>query len=382
MDVKRRLGLLLAGTVLGTSILVSAPAFADDAQLQQQINAMQRQLQTMQDQLAETKKQAKAAAQQAQQTQQAQQQQAQNIPANIPPNLYAADVPIPTKGPPSWFDSIHVSLAGSFIAMEGAWRQRNEISSGATDPPFSTIPLQNSALYNENELRFSAQQSRIALKASGDIDPTRHVKGYYEMDFLGAATTANSRESNSYTPRIRQAYFAYDDDNWHGHFSAGQMWTLATQNRTGILNGTENVPLTIDAQYVVGFNWARQPAIRYVQDWGQIAWFAVSVESPQTAFAANGSAVAGAPAIGTPGVGTQTALATPNSGLTVPPGLAVNAANTCNNSAGLNNLTLCSNNVAPDIIEKIALDPGWGHYEALGLQRWFSDQVLAGRPEQ
>ena len=67
MDVKRRLGLLLAGTVLGTSFLVSAPAFADDAQLQQQINAMQRQLQAMQDQLAETKKQAKAAAQQAQQ---------------------------------------------------------------------------------------------------------------------------------------------------------------------------------------------------------------------------------------------------------------------------------------------------------------------------
>ena len=44
MDVKRRLGLLLAGTVIGTSILVSAPAFADDAQLQQQIDAMQRQL--------------------------------------------------------------------------------------------------------------------------------------------------------------------------------------------------------------------------------------------------------------------------------------------------------------------------------------------------
>ena len=138
MDVKRRLGLLLAGTVLGTSFLVSAPAFADDAQLQQQINAMQRQLQAMQAQLAETKKQAKAAAQQAQQTQQAQQaqqvQQAQNIPANIPPNLYTADVPVPTKGPPSWFDSIHVSLAGSFIAMEGAFRQRNEVSSGASDP--------------------------------------------------------------------------------------------------------------------------------------------------------------------------------------------------------------------------------------------------------
>src|SRR5215467_2368510 len=216
MDVKRRLGMLLAGTVLGTSFLVSAPAFADDAQLQQQINAMQRQLQVMQDQLAETKKQAKAAAQQAQQTQQAQQQaqqqQAQNLPANIPPNLYAADVPVPTKGPPSWFDSIHVSMAGTFIAMEGAFRQRNEVSSGASDPGFGTIPLANSPLYYENELRFSAQQSRIALKASGDIDPTRHVTGYYEMDFLGAGVTANSRESNSFSPRIRQAYFAYDDD--------------------------------------------------------------------------------------------------------------------------------------------------------------------------
>ena len=383
MDVKRRLGLLLAGTVLGTSFLISAPAFADDAQLQQQINAMQRQLQAMQDQLAETKKQAKAAAQQAQQTQQAQQvQQAQNIPANIPPNLYAADVPIPTKGPPSWFDSIHVSMAGTFIAMEGAFRERNEVSSGASDPPFGTIPLQNSPLYGENELRFSAQQSRIALKASGDIDPTRHVKGYFEMDFLGAAGTANSRESNSYTPRIRQAYFAYDDDNWHNHFSAGQMWSLLTQNRVGILNSTENTPLTIDAQYVAGFNWARQPAIRYVQDWGKVAWFGVSVESPQTAFASNGSGVAGAPTIGTPGVGTQTALATPNSGLTVPPGLAVNPGNNCNASGLLNNTTICSNNVAPDIIEKIALDPGWGHYEALGLQRWFADQVglLPGAP--
>src|ERR1700745_172709 len=89
MDVKRRLGILLAGTVLGTSFLVSAPAFADDAQLQQQIDAMQRQLQVMQDQLAETKKQAKAAAQQAQQTQAAQQQQAQAQPVKIPANLYA-----------------------------------------------------------------------------------------------------------------------------------------------------------------------------------------------------------------------------------------------------------------------------------------------------
>jgi hypothetical protein len=362
MDVKTRLGLLLAGTVLGTSILISAPALADDAQLQQQINAMQQQLQQMQNQLATTQKQAKAAANKADEV-----QQAQNAAPSIPPNLYNADMPVPTKGPPSWFDSIHVSMAGTFIAMEGAYRQRNEISSGASDPPFSTIPLQNSPLYNENELRFSAQQSRIALKASGDISPTQHVKGYYEMDFLGAAVTSNSRESNSYTPRIRQAYFAYDNDVWGGHFSAGQMWSLATQNRVGILNSTENIPLTIDAQYVAGFNWKRTPAIRFVEDVGKIGWFAVAVESPQTGFASNGNGIGGAVAAGT--------TAAASNGLITPPGLAVNPGNTCNASGLLNSTTLCSNNVAPDVIEKFALDPGWGHYEVYGLQRWFADQV-------
>ncbi|MGC1353362.1 MAG: hypothetical protein WA858_26845, partial [Xanthobacteraceae bacterium] len=102
---------------------------------------------------------------------------------------------------------------------------------------------------------------------TGDIDPAQHLAGYYESDWLGAGVTANSRESNSYNLRLRQAWFSYTNDNWGAHFSAGQMWSLATQNRVGILNGTENTPLNIDAQYVAGFNWARQPAIRFVEDW-------------------------------------------------------------------------------------------------------------------
>ena len=86
MVVKRRLGVLLAGTVLGTSILMGAPAFADDAQLQQQINAMQQQLNAMQAQLAQTKAQANAARQQASAAQQqasVANEQLQNIPPEI-----------------------------------------------------------------------------------------------------------------------------------------------------------------------------------------------------------------------------------------------------------------------------------------------------------
>ena len=64
---------------------------------------------------------------------------------------------------------------------------------------------------------------------------------------------------------------------------------MLTANKLGMLPGTENMPLTIDAQYVAGFNWARQPRIRFVQDWSKIAWFGVSVEASQTAFASNGN---------------------------------------------------------------------------------------------
>jgi hypothetical protein len=376
MNVKRRLGILLAGTVLGSSFLVSAPAFADDTQMQQQINAMQQQLQAMQNQLAETKRQAKAAAQQAQETQAVQQQQAQQL-NNIPPNLYAADMPIPTKGP-SWFDTIHISMAGSFLAMEGVWRQRNEVASGATDLPFSTTPFSNSPLFRENEMAFSAQQSRIAFKASGDISPWQHMTGYYEMDFLGAATGANMRESNSYTPRIRQLWWGYDNDNYHFHFSAGQMWTLATQDRVGALNLNENIPLTIDAQYVVGFNWARQPAVRFVEDWNKIAWFAVSAEMSQTNFQSNSIGILGATSQTTTANGAAAPIIGANNvgGGTLAPGLSVNDINVCSNAGGLNVTQGCSWNNYPDIVEKFALDPFWGHYEAIGLQRFFSDRVF------
>src|SRR5271163_1496707 len=174
MIVARRMSWLLASTVLGTS-LIALPAFAQDAQNQQkmqnEINSLQQQLQTLQNQVEQNK---------------------------IPAGIYNQAPPLVTKGGPAWLTGIQISLGGSFIAMEGAFRERNEASSGASDPGFGTIPLQNSPLYSENELRFSAQQSRIALKASGDIDPFQHVKGYFETDFLGAGVTANSRESNSY----------------------------------------------------------------------------------------------------------------------------------------------------------------------------------------
>jgi hypothetical protein len=354
MVVKRRVALLLSGTFLGAATLV-APAFAQDAQSQQpqsqskqsqqqQINDLQKQLQKLQEQMAEGRP--------------------------VTGGLYnaaPAGTPMFTKAP-AWMGGVQISLAGSFIAAEGAIRQHNEVADGASDPPYGNpgIPLQNSVLYQENEFRFSAQQSRIALKASGDIDPVQHLKGYYEMDFLGASTDANNRESDSFTPRIRQAFFEYDNDNYHFHFSAGQQWTLLTQDRVGMLPQAENVPLTIDAQYVAGFSWIRQPELRIVEDWNKTVWFGVAIDQP-----------AGV----TPGSGSGVTPISPPTSITA--GTATNqfitnVSNTCQGSSHLNNTTSCTNDVAPDIIEKIGIDPGWGHYEAVGLQRWFADDVSPG----
>jgi hypothetical protein len=113
----------------------------------------QKQLQALQTQVTETKQQAKAAQQSAQTAQQSAQtaqqsaETAQQTVQNVPKGLYAADLGLPTKAAaPSWFGGIHVSMAGSFIAMECVWRERNEISSGASDPPFSSLPFEDRKL--------------------------------------------------------------------------------------------------------------------------------------------------------------------------------------------------------------------------------------------
>jgi hypothetical protein len=369
MSIKQRLQIAMYGALLGGALLPYSPAAADDAQT----DRLQRQIDAMQQQLIELKKQLK-------ETKQTVQHVESTIPKGTPPGTppgappgYANGTgPMPTKAP--WpAPGVKVTFGG-FLAAETAWRQRSEVATGASDLPFSQLPFSNSPLYRQNEWRATAAQSRFSVLATGDIDPVQHLQGYYEMDFLGAGVTANSRESNSYNLRIRQAFVAYDNDDWHFHFMAGQGWSLLTQDRVGITPRMENIPLTIDAQYVVGFNWARQEQARFVYDWNRVAWFGLSLESPQVNFASNSIGIVGGPVQGATAQGVTSA--TNVGGSPVPPGLAINDLNVCNASGLLNSTTACSNDIAPDIVEKFALDPGWGHYELVGLQRWFGDRVF------
>ncbi len=235
---------------------------------------------------------------------------------------------------------VNVKLGG-YIEAAGIYRTRNQVSDVGSD--FNQGILFNSdPKAHENETRFSARQSRLSLLATGDVSPATHLAAYYEMDFLSAGTTSNSRESNSYTPRSRHLYATLDKDDWGFHLLAGQNWSLMTTNIVGIIPRQEQIPLTIDAQYVEGFNWLRVPQFRVVEDFGRVVWLGVSAESPQM---------------------VTSPIAAPGN---------VNFTNTGNGAGLLNSTTTYSNDYIPDFIGKVALDPGWGHYEFKSLLRTFT----------
>jgi hypothetical protein len=182
---------------------------------------------------------------------------------------------------------------GGFIEAATIYRSKNLGQDLSTS--YNSIPYGNSRVGHTAEERFSARQSRLSLLAQGDVNPTTHLAMYGEFDFLGAAQTANSNESNSFTPRIRHFYGAIDWDTWGLHFLGGQNWSLVTMNTKGISPRNELTPAVIEAQYVPGFVWARQPQLRIVKDFDKTIWVGASVENPQTTiFSAGSGAGAGA----------------------------------------------------------------------------------------
>jgi hypothetical protein len=357
---------LLGATALGGMILTHPAAAQSDAQIQ----AIERQIKELQSQLGQVKAdlasrdralkaaqhQAKAAQDQAAEAS----AQAARAVAAPPPPVVVAETPAPPPGPPLPKGAFKVGgltvTLGGFAALEGVYRTRNEASSIATS--FNGIPLPNSPNYHIPEYRETAQQSRFSLMTEGQLSDTQKLTGYMETDFLSAGSSSNSNESNSYTLRLRQFWGDYDDNNLGLHVLAGQTWSLATMYRVGLVPRQENVPLTIDAQYAVGFNWARQAALRVGKDFDDHKWWAaVSLEEPQTLFGSS----AGNNCL--TGVATPTAI-----------GGGTQESTQCGGS-NVNSVQAYSDNYAPDIIAKIAADPGFGHYELYGLLRFLDGRV-------
>ena len=336
----------LTGAVSLAAMLVPAYALAQDAQserLQRQLDALQGQVQSLQKQVAESKKREAAQTQE-----QAPGDAAYAASAKVPPLRVKAPPPPPVKL--TW---------GGFLAAESVYRQHNTVSDMGT--PFTSIPYPFSPQYSEHEFHGSARGSRISLLAEGTIDTTQKLAGYYEMDFLGTGVTSNYNQSNSWDLRLRQAHLTYDNSVYGFHLMAGQGWSMATQNTVGIIPRKENVPLTIESNYVAGFDYLRNWQLRFVGDWGSVFWAGISLENPaEQVFTGTGA------------IGNNATLN----------GLIVNWANAGNSFLGSGSFVNNFNTeTAPDVIGKIAVDPGpWGHFEGLGMVRFFTDSVFTCAP--
>jgi hypothetical protein len=240
---------------------------------------------------------------------------------------------------------------GGFLETTILVRTRNENADMANS--YTAIPLNGSPNAKLTEFRGTARNSELSLLVKGAAGNTK-LRGYVETDFLGAAPTANYVESSSWTPRLRQLWVQLErPSGWT--FTAGQMWSLLTTNRQGITNLAELRPIGEDGNYVVGFTWTREKAIRVTRNFNSKAWAGFAIEDPESTFSA-----AFVPA-NIMGLNTSPNAAT---GVNLLPFLV-------NYSNGQ------STTLAPDLVAKVAFEPGWGHFEIKALGRFFRDRVAA-----
>ncbi len=378
---------LLAATALAGGLLANHPA---EAQSASQLAAIQAQIQQLQAQLRRLQREAAArdaalkraqddAAQARAQSIQAV-QQSRAVPATAAPVSRQGPFVIGNSGngpsgngaslagpspqaivgtdvdktnPTFRLGGVTLTLGG-FVDLAGIYRSRN-LTSG-TGTTFNAIPFSNSQNAHTSELRGTAQYSRFSMLVQGHPDAKSTISGYGEFDFNASAASANSYQSNSYTPRIRNLYATYDDSRYGIHILAGQSWSLLTPEISGIVPRKEQIPLTINTNYLPGFTQTRNPQLRVVKDFDSKYWIGASLEAPQAAYSfatASGGVLPLQP-------GQRT-------------GSTIDYSNPGNNT--LNPTANYSIDVAPDIIVKAAADPGFGHYEAYGLGRFLKSRV-------
>ncbi|HEY0779473.1 MAG TPA: hypothetical protein VGD56_16010 [Gemmatirosa sp.] len=234
-----------------------------------------------------------------------------------------------------------------FFAAEALYRQRTVQSDLPTS--FNAIPFTHTAQGQLSEFRGSARQSRLGVLGEGRLS-TVNVSGYFEGDFLSSGTSSNSNESNSYPFRVRQFWAQAAFKNGFT-FTGGQMWSLTTPDRKGIATRAEYIPSVIEAQYVVGYDWARQFGARLTYQANNNVWLAASLEEPQTTVTARGSVNSNVAVLyGQPGGGALNATAN------------------------------YSYDVAPDAHIKLAFEPGFGHFELKAVGRIFRDRIYTVIP--
>ncbi len=394
---------LMLASALACSLARPGPALAQDGSAQlgsieKQIQALQAELRRMKSEMASRNRELRAAQSQRSITPPPATQLAPVMPqipagyALVPASpgsapgsvVLARAEPPPPKLPIGTFrvGAVDVQLGG-FLDASTIYRSRNEVTDLSSN--FNTaVPFRNSPLYHENEFRETARATRISAAATARPDEDTKLMAFVAIDFQGASPSSNSVQTNGFEPRIREGWVTYDRSDLGLEVLGGQMWSLVTMDKIGVNPTQINLPLTIDQNYVPGFNYTRQPQIRVAKSFGGGQyWLAASAENPQASFSntsipssINGYTGASLnvtnPGIGSLGNGSNTPVnACTAVTTTIVAGKATSVCTTSATTATGN----FSDDLAPDLVVKATADYNMAHLEAFGLGRLFHDRI-------
>ncbi|MGA7686286.1 MAG: hypothetical protein WCC32_07385 [Terriglobales bacterium] len=231
----------------------------------------------------------------------------------------------------------------------GEFVRRSRALGADINTPFNSLTMPGASQSQIPEFFGSGRQSKVTTFVDGRLGNV-DLSSYVSADFLSSGTTSTATQTNSYTMRMRQAWAQAKFQNGIS-FLAGQSWSLVTENGVGIaidddMGKTNDArPKTIDPNYSVGFDFARQYGLRVTKSFGTKFAAAVAVENDQATVTTHGNA---------------------NNFLIGEAGA----------SSSYNSTSTYSFNPSPDIIAKVAFDPGFGHYEVYGLLDRFQDRVF------
>jgi len=239
--------------------------------------------------------------------------------------------------------SIHFGNArltpGGWVDFTSIYRSA-DVGSGL-GTTFATIPYSNTVLGGLSETRFTAQGSRVSLRADETFGSVK-VFAYTEADFNGYLPSNGYVSTNSDSLRLRVYFTDLKSGRWE--LLAGQSWSMLTPNRVGVSPFLSEIynTLHLDSNYQVGLTYARQTQLRTVYHFTQNVALGISAENPQQF---SGGAVTFPALFST----TQTDLGS---------------------SSGAGGGT-ATPNVHPDLVAKLSVDGPLGgrtwHLEAAGL---------------
>ena len=228
---------------------------------------------------------------------------------------------------------------GGWVDFTAVYRS-TDVGSGLSTA-FASIPFNNTVQGGLSETRFTAQGSRISLRADEKFGATK-VFGYAEADFNGYLPSNGYVSTNSNSLRLRVFFTDLSRGRWE--LLGGQSWSLLTPNRVGVSPFLSEIynTLHLDSAYQVGLTYARQTQFRTVFHFTRNTALGFSAENPEQF---SGSAV-------------------------IFPTLFSNTETDVNSGSGTGGST-ATPTLHPDLIAKLSTDSGWGdrkwHFETAGL---------------